>query len=375
MISTKALFEIVRTNDYEKLSSIINNLTPEDLLKTSKKSTSIIPHAIEYRSIECFDILLDSNKFDFKKMKHYTNGFFTALEYYNLAPNQKNIYYVDKLIQKNYEFFDDDDINSNIIDMYNIFRNINLYELFFPILLNSINRNPIKYLKYTLYSIEVFKKLYSYCVNNDLLTTETTKVLISNIIDVNNYVLLRCIDEPYKIKPTILLDAIDKYNLEIIKYLINNGSNYISEKDKLLNKFVGSLTKNYYNINKEKFDIFMLLNDNYKFQNIEKIVDDLLILSKYQYLKNEAINIILCMALKLIIDYKSDTIKFNNLFTPLVNFNFNNINNDNTKKVFKSFFEELEILGFELPKGLEFIKALKIDKIELLYLKKLKKKH
>jgi hypothetical protein len=50
MISTKALFEIVRTNDYDKLSNIINQLKPEDLSKTSKKNTSILPHSIEYRS-------------------------------------------------------------------------------------------------------------------------------------------------------------------------------------------------------------------------------------------------------------------------------------------------------------------------------------
>ena len=105
MISTKALFEIVRTNDYDKLSNIINQLKPEDLSKTSKKNTSILPHAIEYRSLECFNILLDSNKFDFKKMNSYTNGFSTALDYYKLAPNEKNMYYVNKLIQKNYDFF------------------------------------------------------------------------------------------------------------------------------------------------------------------------------------------------------------------------------------------------------------------------------
>lgn len=369
MISTKALFEIVRTNNYEKLGSIINNLTPEDLLKTCKKGTSIIPYSIEYRATECFDILLESNKFDFKEMKHYTNGFSTALEYYNLASNEKNMYYVNKLIEKNFEFFNDDTVNHRILYMNDIFKNIKLYELFFTSLENSINRDPLKYLHYSVYSIEIFKKLYCYCINNKLLTIEKTELLLRIILDVNDYTLLRCIDEPYKINPNILLQVIDKYNFEIIKYLINNGSTYILGKDKLLNIFVSSLTRNHYTINKEKFDIFMLLINNYKFENIEKVVDDLLNISKYKYIQNEGINIILCMTFKLIQEYKSDIIKFDNLFNPLVNFSFNN---EYHKKVYKTFFEELEKLGFELPKGLQFIKALKIEKIELLYLKKLK---
>lgn len=376
MISTKALFEIVRTNDYDKLSNIINQLKPEDLSKTSKKNTSILPHSIEYRSFECFNILLDSNKFDFKKMNSYTNGFSTALDYYKLAPNEKNMYYVNKLIQKNYDFLDDDTINNNILYMHLIFGHVNLYELFFPILINSINRDPLKYLKYSLYAIEVFKKLYHYCVNNDLLTNELHKQLVHSIININNYTLLRCVDEPYKIEPKILSITLSKsdINIEIIKYLINNGSNYILEKEKLLNVFVSSIIKNIYSISKDVFDIFILLSNNYKFENIEKIVDDLLNISKHDYIRHEYITIFLSIALKLVKDYKSETgYKFNNIFTPLVNFNFNR---EYIKLIFKVFFEELEKLGFELPKGLQFMKALKIEdhvKVNLLFEKKLKK--
>jgi hypothetical protein len=371
MISTRALFEIVRTNDYEKLSSIINNLTPVDLAKTSKKNTSIIPHSIEYRSTECFNILLESNKFDFRKMNCYTNGFYTAFDYYKLAPNEKNMYYIDKLIQKNLELFEDDTINHNILYMNVIFVNNNLYELFFPILINSIHRNPTKYLNCSYYSSDVFSKLYNYCINNDLLTNESHKKLVSDIINLNNFILLRCIEAPYKIEPNILSIAIQKCNLEINQYLIKYGSDYILEKEKLLDIFVSSM-KNQYNINKEKFNIFMLLINNYKFENIEKKVDDLLnyCIPSYNYNQDIVINIILCMVFRLIQEYISTGCKFDKLFIPIIN--FKNIP-EKIQKVFKSFFEEVEKIGFIVPKELQFIKDLKTEKTELLFLKKLKK--
>ncbi len=363
MISTKALFDIVRSNDYEKLSNIINQLKPEDLLKTSKKNTSIIPHAIEYRSFECFNILLDSNKFDFKKMRYYSNGFSMALEYYKLAPNEKNMYYVNKLLEKNYDLLNDDNINYNIIYMEDTFRNSNLYELFFPILINSINRSPLKYLKYSLYSVEVFKKLYDYCVNNDLLTNDLQKRLIASIIEVDNYTILRCIDEPYKIEPAILSIALSKgdINIDIVKYLINNGSDYIVEKERLLTIYISTIIKYLYSSSKDTFNIFMLLINNYKFKNIEKIVDDLLNISKHQYINYDNAILFLSIALKLIKNYKSDTeYKFDKIFDTFNNFNFNRIN---MNPIFKALFEELEKLGFELPKELHFIKAFKPDKV------------
>ncbi len=363
MISTKALFDIVRSNDYEKLSNIINQLKPEDLLKTSKKNTSIIPHAIEYRSFECFNILLDSNKFDFKKMRYYSNGFSMALEYYKLAPNEKNMYYVNKLLEKNYDLLNDDNINYNIIYMEDTFRNSNLYELFFPILINSINRSPLKYLKYSLYSVEVFKKLYDYCVNNDLLTNDLHKRLIASIIEVDNYTILRCIDEPYKIEPAILSIALSKgdINIDIVKYLINNGSDYIVEKERLLTIYISTIIKYLYSSSKDTFNIFMLLINNYKFKNIEKIVDDLLNISKHQYINYDNAILFLSIALKLIKNYKSDTeYKFDKIFDTFNNFNFNRIS---MNPIFKALFEELEKLGFELPKELHFIKALKPDKV------------
>jgi hypothetical protein len=254
--------------------------------------------------------------------------------------------------------------------MHVIFVNINLYELFFPILINSIHRNPTKYLNCSFYSSDVFSKLYNYCIINNLLTNESHRKLVSDIINVNNFTLLRCIEAPYKIEPTILSIAIPKSNLEIIQYLIKYGSDYILEKEKLLDIFVSSM-KNQYNINKEKFNIFMLLINNYKFENIEKTVDNLLnyCIPSYNYNQDIVINIILCMVLRLIQEYISTGCKFDKLFIPIIN--FKNIP-EKIQKVFKSFFEEIEKLGFIVPKELQFIKDLKTEKTELLFLKKLK---
>ena len=75
------------------------------------------------------------------------------------------------------------------------------------------------------------------------------------------------------------------------------------------------------------------------------------------------------MVLRLIQDYISTECKFDKLFIPIIN--FKNIP-EKIQKVFKSFFEEVEKLGFIVPKELQFIKDLRLEKTELLFLKKLK---
>ena len=77
------------------------------------------------------------------------------------------------------------------------------------------------------------------------------------------------------------------------------------------------------------------------------------------------------MVLKLIQEYISTGCKFDKLFIQIIN--FKNIP-EKIQKVFKSFFEEIEKLGFIVPKELQFIKDLKTEKTELMFTKKLKKK-
>ena len=77
------------------------------------------------------------------------------------------------------------------------------------------------------------------------------------------------------------------------------------------------------------------------------------------------------MVLRLIQDYIGTGYKFDKLFIPIINFKHIP---ENIQRVFKSFFEEVEKLGFIVPKELQFIKDIKIEKTELMFTKKLKKK-
>jgi hypothetical protein len=104
MVNITKLLEIVTNNNYDELKNTINSLSNSSILLSSRNNCTLLYKAIERRSIECFDILINSNiKFrDYNEslIRYNYSAFNLALEYFINAPNLQNKYMVDRLLNK-----------------------------------------------------------------------------------------------------------------------------------------------------------------------------------------------------------------------------------------------------------------------------------
>jgi len=153
MTSVTQLFKIVSANDYDGLNQLLLGKKPVDL-NSYKSGQSLISRAIEVRAKECFDIIINNpNNSMIKNKNAGLNGLRKALEYYSLAPNASNEYYLQMLLDKDVEV--ESQVVSKVMDIPNIFQQ----------LLNRIpndfyNLSPILYESVNVNNMEVFNMLY-----------------------------------------------------------------------------------------------------------------------------------------------------------------------------------------------------------------------
>ena len=90
MATITQLFKIISSNDYETLDKLILS---KKLINFNcvKSGYSLVSKAIEVRSKECFNILLNLPNLEIIKNKSSKlSGLSILLEYYLQAPNQSN---------------------------------------------------------------------------------------------------------------------------------------------------------------------------------------------------------------------------------------------------------------------------------------------
>lgn len=135
MVTTDELFIIVNNNDYKKLKRCIDN-NGQNIFSNTRLGNSILYRAIEYRAKECFDLLIEINDLSLlKNESSYINGLHIAVKYYNNAPNESNLYYLESLIKKG--------VNISV----DILKNINDKELFMKMFLKSkLGKNGLEIL-------------------------------------------------------------------------------------------------------------------------------------------------------------------------------------------------------------------------------------
>jgi len=273
MTSTTSIFKIVQYNNYNELERII---------KTSKVDLkNLFSNAINFRSKECFDLLVESKYFD--PNDPYKNGLLTALEYYCNAKNQSNSYYINKLKNKFVHF---------TRQAIHIILKSDCYDEFSDFIIFFINENPIENIKslliMSLDNITSFKKIINIGLSMDLITTE----LAINIIN-----------SAYKDK-----------KLTVMIEFINCGLNIFQNQENVINYFL----ENFHDQNAIKYiiDSVLLYNPNINLSSL---------LVKYINKKNNS--------------YYWDTSLFNcyKLYNIYTNYNI-------LKKLNCNFFEDCDIL-------------------------------
>jgi hypothetical protein len=99
------VFRYITNNDHQNLSLLLES-NPE-LVNSTTGFKSTITKSIEFRSKECFDILINHpnlkllNYVDTTYPNVWKSGMAPALNYYGNAPNNENLYYLQNLLNKN----------------------------------------------------------------------------------------------------------------------------------------------------------------------------------------------------------------------------------------------------------------------------------
>lgn len=280
MTSTTSIFKIVQYNDYNELERIIKT-SKVDLKNLYKKNEYLFSNAINFRSKECFDLLIESKYFD--PNDPYKNGLLTALEYYCNAKNQSNSYYINKLKNKFVHF---------TRQAIHIILKSDCYDEFSDFIIFFINENPIENIKslliMSLDNITSFKKIINIGLSMDLITTE----LAINIIN----------------------SAYNDKKLTVMIEFINCGLNIFQNQENVINYFL----ENFHDQNAIKYiiDSVLLYNPNINLSSL---------LVKYINKKNNS--------------YYWDTSLFNcyKLYNIYTNYNI-------LKKLNCNFFEGCDIL-------------------------------
>jgi hypothetical protein len=307
MLTNTVLFELVINNNYDELALAIH-FNRVNIRGVNRKSSYILAAAIQYRSVECFDLLLDAIPIT-EKLSVSESGLNIATHYYANAPNNKNKYFIDKIMSKtNVEF------NHN--SFYTFLYNIHVFNLFSDYILSN---NPEKYLyEYIDMNFEVYTILFNYCLNNNLLDeTIVKKIILNSISRKKEQVLIlvkntHFIDNIWTMCPDII-DQIfkDKMSNGLLKFFINL---YNSQKPININPINSLKNIINYEIDISKFNSY----------------------SGYYYGKKESGNAINNFNLILTIDYNFDN---NNELTNLINKKINSLLTEPWKKNTNSILE------------------------------------
>lgn len=119
MVSKLNLIKIVEANDYETLEKIIMENKTE--INFCLHKNSLINKAVEVRSKECFDLLINSPNYTYHQNNYMYNGTEIAMKYYKISQNPTNEYYLMKLIENKadcYEILDEIIKNPKIFSFY-----------------------------------------------------------------------------------------------------------------------------------------------------------------------------------------------------------------------------------------------------------------
>jgi hypothetical protein len=218
MVTITQLFKMVSANDYNGLNQLLLDNNSVNI-NSYKSGQSLISKAIEFRAKECFDILIDNPSNTILKSKNSNlNGLDKALEYFGLAPNTSNEYYVKRLLEKNVE-----------VDPYIVYKVMN-NSYIFQELLNRIpndlnNFTPILYESIRLNNIEVFNMLYQkiFAFNLDQITYKSIqKQIINNAIYVSNFNVIDIVKTNIDWKKYTYGSSNNKYNILYHIIFINN---------------------------------------------------------------------------------------------------------------------------------------------------------
>jgi hypothetical protein len=279
-MNTIEITNIIFYNDYNKLQHLIDN----DLLIDSKMIKNydlLLSKSIEYKSIECFDLLLEN----INNINNYNISLYKSIDYYINSNNIQNKYYLHKLLEK--DIIIDKELLIKAADDLILFKILlvkiinNKYNTLLYLLNKFIKDNKLKIINY----------LYNYNITNNITTNEDIcnhifklSIKHNNIntimfLEKNKYDMIYIIDENNNIIPSLYYSISFIYDEKkiIYKYLLNLYINYSKENDinSINNIDTINLDSNrvYYIIN---YIIYDLIKLEISLSNYDRIIKSML---------------------------------------------------------------------------------------------------
>jgi hypothetical protein len=272
MATNNKLYDIIEYNDYETLNFELLN-DPE--FKKIKSSISLLQHSIKYRAKECFDILIENQT---TCNIEDTGSSCLAVQYYVNAPYACNKYYIDKMIEKKFNFD---------IALKYACKNNELYTILF----DRVNKDKINYTSNAIYCLinnkmDIFESIIKYLMENN--RTEHINSIFTEIIYCDSMTgldFLMKLNYNWKAQPFILYTLLKTKSENMFNYFYNLYKNLSKEE---LNNipniknfkclFVTNKHSSTYINNILTLDITY---DNIAKDLLEKYMDDIKLYSRY----------------------------------------------------------------------------------------------
>lgn len=220
-MSLQKLLTIIKSNNHEMLDTLINS---NKNIKWTRGKYSLIYRAIEYRAKECFDLMINNDKFKLllESDSGKRSGLLIATQYMIEFPSAGNKYYFDKLIEKN--------VCIDIWSILHSIKNINIFNVLF----DSAIKNSDLFIELfyeKIDNIEVLNKIYNYMTTNNveyyndnfnknvynLAIRNNNVLLIDYLITVVNICWKECNDVP-ALYCCIRWNAFDAFNYLYLKH-------------------------------------------------------------------------------------------------------------------------------------------------------------
>jgi hypothetical protein len=170
-------------NDYIKLEQIIDSKKDIDVFLKRKSFETLLSKAVLCRSQQCFDLLCNMTIEEGDKDMFYTRAFYNAIEYYVMAPNSHNMYYIDMIMKR-----------SIIIDYYAMYKSLRNNDLFIRFF-NLFDKKAFDIKRLIIMAIinnaEInFDFLYTYGNANNIINIDLKNEIYSQVLHSTNINML-----------------------------------------------------------------------------------------------------------------------------------------------------------------------------------------
>lgn len=179
-ITCTYLFTLIINNDYIKLEQILDTNKDRDVFLKRKSYETLLSKAVLVRARQCFNLLCNMNIEDEEdRNMFHIKALHNAIDYYVMAPNPDNMYYIDMIMKRN--------ITIDYYAMYQSLNNNDIFIRFFHLFDKKADDIKKLIIMAIMNNTEMnFEFLYTYGIANNMITVDMKNEIYSQVLYSNN---------------------------------------------------------------------------------------------------------------------------------------------------------------------------------------------